>query len=141
MYVFGGKDSENNKMNDLWRLDLDTYKWELMEPSGKLPMERSGHSADVYRGNMVIFGGLFEITKELNDAHLYDFAHNKWIPFFEESGAFSPRGDRSPSSLKKKTDKKSAGANDFRESVGGNGTPDQTLQKAATQQISQNATI
>jgi len=25
MYVFGGKDQENNKLNDLWRLDLETF--------------------------------------------------------------------------------------------------------------------
>lgn len=48
MYIFGGKDVENNKMNDLWRLDLETFKWELMNPAGKIPMERSGHSADYF---------------------------------------------------------------------------------------------
>ena len=32
MYVFGGKDNEDNKLNDLWRLDLATDKWELVQP-------------------------------------------------------------------------------------------------------------
>ena len=27
MYIFGGKDSDNNKLNDLWRLDINTNKW------------------------------------------------------------------------------------------------------------------
>jgi len=27
MYVFGGKDGDNNKLNDLWRLDFSTYSW------------------------------------------------------------------------------------------------------------------
>ena len=31
---------------------------------------------------MMIFGGIFEITKELNDAHLYDIKNNKWMIFF-----------------------------------------------------------
>jgi len=122
MYVFGGKDVENNKMNDLWRLDLDFDKWEEMEPVGVKPMERSGHSADFYNGNMIIFGGLFEITKELNDCHLYDFESNRWIPFFEESGAFSPKNAGSPNSLKTKKGMK--GGDNVRESIGGNGTPD-----------------
>ena len=28
MWVFGGKDEENNKLNDLWKLDLNTYVWQ-----------------------------------------------------------------------------------------------------------------
>jgi hypothetical protein len=34
---------------------------------------------------LVIFGGIWEITKELNDFHLYDLKLNKWITLFEES--------------------------------------------------------
>jgi hypothetical protein len=64
-------------------------------------MERSGHSACNYNGYMIIFGGLFEITKELNDSYLYDFDKNTWVSFFAESGSFSPRSG-SPVSAKKK---------------------------------------
>jgi N-acetylneuraminic acid mutarotase len=28
MYVFGGKDESNQKLNDLWRLDLNTDEWD-----------------------------------------------------------------------------------------------------------------
>ena len=28
MWVFGGKDDENNKLNDLWRYDIATKKWQ-----------------------------------------------------------------------------------------------------------------
>lgn len=34
---------------------------------------------------MLLFGGIFEITKELNDLYLYDFKQNRWITVFEES--------------------------------------------------------
>lgn len=34
---------------------------------------------------MILFGGIYEITKELNDFMLYDFKQNKWITLFEES--------------------------------------------------------
>ena len=101
MYVFGGKDIENDKLNDLWRLNLVTFKWEKMNPQGEVPMERSGHSASLYKGHMLIFGGLFEITKELNDSHLYDFKANTWIPFFHDCGSSSPRSS-SPGATKKK---------------------------------------
>jgi hypothetical protein len=34
MFMFGGKDNENDKLNDLWRFDLVAKKWEKMEPNG-----------------------------------------------------------------------------------------------------------
>jgi hypothetical protein len=27
MIVFGGKDEENNKLNDLWEFNMSTYQW------------------------------------------------------------------------------------------------------------------
>jgi hypothetical protein len=33
---------------------------------------------------MVIFGGFYEITKELNDLYLFDFINEIWIPIFVE---------------------------------------------------------
>lgn len=86
MYIFGGKDDDNNKLNDLWKLDLQELKWiELKSADGSEPMERSGHRCDIYANYMVLFGGIYEITKELNDFYLYDFKENKWITLFEES--------------------------------------------------------
>ena len=51
---------------------------------------------------MVLFGGIYEITKELNDFYMYDFKTNKWITLFEESMSpkklpdFSTNEDMSP---------------------------------------------
>ena len=40
---------------------------------------------------MVIFGGLFELTKELNDLYVFDLKNIKWIKIFDESDApYSP---------------------------------------------------
>ena len=47
-------------------------------------MARSGHTASLYQGYICIFGGIFEVTKELNDLHLYDIANNRWICLFME---------------------------------------------------------
>jgi len=52
-------------------------------------MERSGHSCEIYDNYMIVFGGIFEITKELNDVHLFDFKKSRWITLFEETS--SPR--------------------------------------------------
>ena len=32
-----------------------------------------------YEGFICIFGGIFEVTKELNDCYLYDIKGNRWI--------------------------------------------------------------
>lgn len=39
----------------------------------EVPLGRSGHMCDVYGDYMIMFGGIFEITKELNDLTVYDF--------------------------------------------------------------------
>ena len=32
---------------------------------------------------MIIFGGIHEITKELNDLLIFDFNNNKWLKLFD----------------------------------------------------------
>lgn len=32
MYIFGGKDDDNNKLNDMWKLDLTTNSWSQVIP-------------------------------------------------------------------------------------------------------------
>lgn len=33
---------------------------------------------------MVVFGGIHEITKELNDLVVFDLKTHKWVQFFQE---------------------------------------------------------
>lgn len=48
-------------------------------------MPRSGHSATLYNENyMLIFGGILDITKELDDMMLFDLERNQWANLFEE---------------------------------------------------------
>lgn len=35
-------------------------------------MGRCGHSSAVYNGHLVVFGGIYEITKELNDCYIFN---------------------------------------------------------------------
>ena len=49
------------------------------------PRPRSGHSACIYQDRyMIIYGGIEEITKELNDMHIFDCRTEKWMVLFEE---------------------------------------------------------
>jgi len=94
MLVFGGKNEENEKVNDLWRLDIDSRSWTKLNPVNpeKTPTIRSGHSTVLKGKYMMIFGGIYEITKELNDAHLYDVEKNEWILLFQKKLAPSNIG-------------------------------------------------
>ena len=68
MYVFGGfygygGSGSSGRLNDLWRLDLETLTWQevsLGEGSAPPPAVRSHHSATVLRDRMYIFGGADE---------------------------------------------------------------------------------
>ena len=38
LWVFGGKDEENNKLNDLWRFDLAGSSWSEVQIKGDAPL-------------------------------------------------------------------------------------------------------
>jgi N-acetylneuraminic acid mutarotase len=83
MVIFGGKDEENNKLNDIWAFNFSSYTWTELDNTQR-PFPRSGHSATLFDHYMLIFGGIIEVTKELDDLVLYDFKQRKWIQLFEE---------------------------------------------------------
>ena len=86
MYVLGGKGEENTKFNDFWKFDLERKVWEEIRVDDELtvPVARSGHSAVVYIDYIIMFGGIFEITRELNDVHVFDIKRNHWVVLFAE---------------------------------------------------------
>lgn len=94
MIIFGGKNDENEKLNDVWIFNLTECTWSKIDYSSEdlIPIPRSGHSAVVYNNKMMIFAGIFEITRELNDSYLFDIATQKWSLFFsdKESEEASP---------------------------------------------------
>ncbi len=81
LYVFGGQDDDNNKLEDLWEFDQASGAWrEIQIQEGDVkPLCRSGHSAVTYGNKMYIFGGILELTKELNDMIVFDFEQMKFV--------------------------------------------------------------
>jgi N-acetylneuraminic acid mutarotase len=86
-YIFGGQDDDNNKLNDLWELTLETGMYRLVTmPEGSVePLARSGHSSNIFNGQMYIFGGILELTKELNEMLIYDFKTGKFTAIGADS--------------------------------------------------------
>ncbi|CAK0865176.1 unnamed protein product, partial [Prorocentrum cordatum] len=57
VYIFGGCDQDTQCYNDLHVLDTDTIQWRQQLQGDGAPLPRSGHSAVLMGGGIVIFGG------------------------------------------------------------------------------------
>jgi N-acetylneuraminic acid mutarotase len=80
LFVFGGQDEDNNKLGDLWEFNLTTKQWANIayhNGASGVDIARSGHASVAFNGKMYIFGGILEVTKELNDLLVYDFKTQK----------------------------------------------------------------
>jgi hypothetical protein len=90
--LFGGKDEKNNRLNDSWLLKLEAKSntWKLPIPVSAFnahadtsrkafkALPRSGHSVLCYNNFMLVYGGIHEITKELDDVCLMDLDKLNW---------------------------------------------------------------
>ena len=84
MYIFGGKDKEDKKLNDLWQFSFANETWEKIKTRNN-PIGRSAHTMTVYNDYIVIFGGIYEITKELNDCHIFNLKTSEWTKLFKST--------------------------------------------------------
>ena len=90
MYIFGGQDDENNKLNDLWEFDINTqtYNPVSLPNDSYQPQPRSGHSSSICDGKMYLFGGILELTKELNELLAFDLQTMKFSLIGRDSHAY-----------------------------------------------------
>jgi len=61
-----------------YSLDLKSLRWEVIYGRGEVPTSRDDHSAIIYEGSMVIFGGLTTDGERSNEIYRYYFKDNKW---------------------------------------------------------------
>jgi N-acetylneuraminic acid mutarotase len=75
LFVLGGQDDENNKLDDLWQFNITTKTWTQINynKTDDTNVGRSGHAAVGYGSKMYVFGGILEVTKELNDLLAYNY--------------------------------------------------------------------
>ncbi len=78
IYLFGGKDSDGKYLNDLWRFDIKSNKWEEIVQSDKTlyPKGRSGHTLTLYNGDLYIFAGKSGNIHENNDFWKFNLKKN-----------------------------------------------------------------
>jgi hypothetical protein len=81
MYLYGGSKSNCETNEKMYCLDMRSspFKWDIVEPMplGEIPKTRDEHSACVYDGSMVIFGGFVNGVRT-NEVYRFHFNSKKW---------------------------------------------------------------
>ncbi|XP_034278201.1 leucine-zipper-like transcriptional regulator 1 isoform X1 [Pantherophis guttatus] len=97
LYIFGGMVDSGftQKRNPLWMYDTDATKWiacRFAAVAGvvQVPVNRKGHSAVVYRGNMYIYGGYIDIKGASQEFWTFHFDTKQWAPLSAASSGSSP---------------------------------------------------
>lgn len=90
VYIFGGCDQDTQCYNDLHVLDTDTIQWRKQLQGGNTPLPRSGHSAVLMSGGIVIFGGA-NTEETFADAHMLDLSTGAWQAVAMQGAAPTPR--------------------------------------------------
>ncbi|CAD8149025.1 unnamed protein product [Paramecium pentaurelia] len=79
VYIFGGKNGDL-RYNDLWQFDMLKLEWNFIAINNlnTIPMSRSGHSLISYQNNLILFGGIHDVTWELDDLHCFNLDLKEW---------------------------------------------------------------
>ncbi|CAE7195732.1 unnamed protein product [Rhizoctonia solani] len=103
MYLFGGRlVTERRMVADLYCFHLEEHTWERLPPPDldpNAPPPRYFHSADVWNGHLVIYGGMGYATPENNseelcvlaDVRLYSLADASWLSEPPAQSSTAPR--------------------------------------------------
>jgi hypothetical protein len=86
LYMFGGRNDYNDKLNDTWEFDITAKTWTQIDCE-KSPIGRSSHTLVNFSNRMILFGGIVDITKEINEIHQFDFGSKKWTSIDDKSEA------------------------------------------------------
>jgi hypothetical protein len=65
--IFGGDNEEDDYLNDVVLLNLETLTWERPDIRGLVPLGRSKHSATVYHNKMYVVGGTCRPSDDESD--------------------------------------------------------------------------
>lgn len=99
LVVFGGYTAGSGYSNEVWALSLSgTPTWSQITPSGTPPTERFEHTAiyDATRDRMIVFGGIDNVTGDLNDLWVLTFSGTPtWAPMTPSGTPPIPRDSHS----------------------------------------------
>ncbi|CAN1156072.1 Protein MAIN-LIKE 2 [Linum perenne] len=91
IYVFGGRDTEHNELNELYSFDTVTNQWTLLSSGDAGPPHRSYHSTASDDRHVYVFGGC-GVAGRLNDLWAYDVVDKKWVGYPSPGDSCKGRG-------------------------------------------------
>ncbi|KAI7478492.1 kelch repeat protein [Hortaea werneckii] len=101
IYMFGGQRLQpygsQEQYDDMWILTLPSFTWIEVDMSGQsVPYGRSGHSCNIWDGQMVMVGGYVgdQLSCESPGIYVFDLSNCQWV---QEFTALSPGKDGSSS--------------------------------------------
>ena len=112
-YIFGGRDINRKKMNDMYRFNLnlkdnqqesqqdtkkDTeQKWELVENTGDIPEPLAEHKGVLFNSYFYLFGGVNQSEEVSNNLYIYSIKDRQWIKNEYPENVVPPRTGHSMS--------------------------------------------
>ena len=83
-YIFGGRDINETKKNDMYKINLEFLeeteeKWEKIEFSGNIPNPVTGHKAVLFEDRLFVFGGVGLSEESNNSLYILELEYNNWI--------------------------------------------------------------
>lgn len=101
LYLFGGRNDFNDKLNDTWEFKISSKSWTLIICE-KSPIGRSSHVLVANGNKMILFGGIVDITKEINEIDQFDFSSKSWSSIDDKSELHKNSSINSPARIRDK---------------------------------------
>ncbi|KAJ7653097.1 galactose oxidase [Mycena polygramma] len=89
LYLFGGAlpsatNGQPGPRSDLYVLDLELWKWEIIPPTPDDPVPRYFHTVEIWKNHLVVFGGLGAQNgsgqlQVLNDVRMFNLSSRRWV--------------------------------------------------------------
>lgn len=103
--MFGGQSLQpadnQTEYQDMWILTLPSFTWIEVDQTGQsVPYGRSGHTCNVWDGQMVVVGGYVgdALTSDSPGIYVYDMSNVQWVQQFTALSAGTDSGSDSSSS-------------------------------------------
>lgn len=105
IYMFGGQNltpaGEQTQYDDMWILSVPSFTWIEVDMGGQsVPYGRSGHTCDIWNGQMVMVGGYVgdQLSCESPGIYVFDLSELEWVQQYTALSAGSPNSGSSDSS-------------------------------------------
>ncbi|OQN99803.1 hypothetical protein B0A48_14573 [Cryoendolithus antarcticus] len=105
IYMFGGQNlipyGNQSQFDDMWILTVPSFTWIQVDMSKQsVPYGRSGHTCNVWNGQMVMVGGYVgtQLTCESPGIYVFDMSNLAWVQKYTAISAGSASGSDTSSS-------------------------------------------